>query len=245
MRAAAARPRLRLRGRPVRPGRQPRPGPDPRAGPLLARGRRVDPATGAIYLTEDAAAQRPGLPLVAARGFRPGRGALRRLGPADGVLAAMRCTDGAGPHVRRSLPRHRDRHRYTSSGCPCPTGRPQRSDPQAARRRRRHPRPQAGGRLVGTDGGAYIVTSFARDDEPGVSHDGQVWFRTRRPLHADAAAAFRAAGEEGQHRRPGQHLGVAVGWVGDRRGRRGQPAPRRGHRGRPRPIRSPAPTAGS
>jgi len=155
--------------------------------PIRALGRfpheaaAVDPATGAIYLTEDAA--RPNGLLYRwspPAGFRPGRGALRRLGPADGLLAAMRCTDGAGRPVDDLSRATEVGTRYTVEWVPV--------DDRAARKQ--STRTQLGngdvtrarkleGAWWGSDtdrgAGAYVVSSFARDESP-VPHDGQVWF---------------------------------------------------------------------
>ena len=40
----------------------------------------------------------------------------------------------------------------------------------------RSPAPASWKACGGRDGGAYIVSSYARDGEPRSSHDGQVWF---------------------------------------------------------------------
>jgi len=74
--------------------------------PIKALGRyaheaaAVDPRTGDIYLTEDAAGPN-GLYYrwEAPDGFRGGKGALRALGDTDGVLAAMSCANDRGEHV--------------------------------------------------------------------------------------------------------------------------------------------------
>ncbi|TQM38316.1 alkaline phosphatase PhoX [Pseudonocardia cypriaca] len=148
---------------------------DPR--PVKALGRyshealAVDPATGEIYLTEDAAAPN-GLVYrwVPPQGVRPGRGVLRGLGDTDGVLAAMRCTDEGGAHVD-------DLSRASSAGTtyavewvevPDRDGRE-----QSVRRQLDDGRVTRAHKLEGAwwgDGGAYIVSSFS------TSHRGQVWF---------------------------------------------------------------------
>jgi secreted PhoX family phosphatase len=159
---------------------------DPRANrdpqPIKALGRyaheavAVDPRTGDMYLTEDAA--RPNGLLYrweAPAGFQRRRGVLRALGATEGVLAAMSCTDGSGAHVDDlsratevgrtyavrwvSVP---ERDARTSST------RAQFADSDITRARK----------LEGSwwgDGGVYVVTSFAREESP-VPHDGQVWF---------------------------------------------------------------------
>jgi secreted PhoX family phosphatase len=84
--------------------------------PVKALGRyaheavMVDPVTGDMYLTEDASGPNELLyRWLAPDGFRAERGALRKLGPTAGVLAAMRCTDANGAHVD-------DLSRATSTG---------------------------------------------------------------------------------------------------------------------------------
>jgi secreted PhoX family phosphatase len=153
---------------------------DPR--PVKALGRyshealAVDPATGEVYLTEDASGPN-GLVYrwVPPSGFRGGRGALRRLGDSDGVLAAMRCTDEAGEHVD-------DLSRAASPGTtyavewvevPDRDGRE-----ESVRRQLDDGRVTRAHKLEGAwwapgedgTGGAYIVSSYSS------SHRGQVWF---------------------------------------------------------------------
>ncbi len=154
--------------------------------PIKALGRfeheaaAVDPRRGDIYLTEDAASptgllyrwQPPA-------GYRAGRGALRRLGPTDGVLAAMKAVDGAGRHVPDLSLATTVGTTYRITWVPVPD-RDARTTPT---------RQQLGAgdvtrsrKLEGAwwgDDGAYVVCSFSREnDNPGVAkvHDGQVWF---------------------------------------------------------------------
>ena len=74
--------------------------------PIKAFGRfaheavAIDPGTATVYLTEDAATPNGLLyRWTPPRGFRGGKGSLRRLGPTDGALEAMRCTDPGGTLV--------------------------------------------------------------------------------------------------------------------------------------------------
>ena len=74
--------------------------------PIKALGRfeheavAVDPLRGHIYLTEDASSPNGMLyRWTPPAGYSAGKGALRRLGPADGELAVMRASDGNGRHV--------------------------------------------------------------------------------------------------------------------------------------------------
>ncbi|MER6380317.1 alkaline phosphatase PhoX [Streptomyces sp. NPDC001250] len=136
----------------------------------------VDPRRGHLYLTEDAAGP-SGLLYrwTPPEGFRHGRGALRTLADDAGVLQAFRCFDSGGRFVD-DLSRVRktgtvygvdwvdvpDRDARTVSV------RKQFTDGQVTRARKLE------GMWWG-DGGAYVVSSYARAESP-VRHDGQVWF---------------------------------------------------------------------
>jgi uncharacterized protein len=152
---------------------------DPR--PVKALGRyshealAVDPAAGHIYLTEDASGPN-GLVYrwMPPPGFQSGRGALGGLGAADGVLAAMRCTDEAGKHVE-------DLARATSPGTTYAVEWVEVPDRDAreesVRKQFDDGRVTRAHKLEGAwwgDGGAYIVSSFSRN------HRGQVWFYDAR-----------------------------------------------------------------
>jgi secreted PhoX family phosphatase len=154
--------------------------------PIRALGRfeheaaAVDPRSGDIYLTEDAASP-TGLLYrwEAPEGFHGRRGALRRLGPTDGVLSAMKAFDGAGRHVpdlslatavettyRVEWMQVPDRDARTTAI------RKQFGDGDITRSRKLEGAWWAGD-------GAVVVCSYSREaDNPGVSkvHDGQVWF---------------------------------------------------------------------
>jgi secreted PhoX family phosphatase len=152
--------------------------------PIRALGRydheaaTVDPRTGDVYLTEDASGPN-GLfyRWAAPRGFRGGKGALRRLGDTEGVLAAMRCTDDRGEHVDDLSRGVEVGTRYAVEWVEVPDRdartvdtRLQFADGDVTRGRKLE------GQWWG-DGGAYVVTSYARaEDSPGEPHDGQVWF---------------------------------------------------------------------
>lgn len=154
---------------------------DPR--PVKAFGRYdheavvIDPRTGYAYLTEDASGPNGLLyRWVPPHGFTHGRGRLRHLGDDAGTLQAPRCFDAGGRFVD-DLSRATkigtvygvdwlevpDRHARTVEV------REQFDDGDVTRARK----------LEGmwwADGGAYIVSSYARDESPGRPHDGQVWF---------------------------------------------------------------------
>ncbi|MGK3104430.1 alkaline phosphatase PhoX [Streptomyces sp. WAC05858] len=150
--------------------------------PIKALGRYaheavvVDPKRGHLYLTEDASGPNGLLyRWVPPHGFEHGRGKLDRLKDDAGVLQAPKCYDSGGNFVD-------DLSRATKTGTvygvdwePVPdrdaktvSVRKQFKDGQITRARK----------LEGmwwADGGAYIVSSFARGESP-VQHDGQVWF---------------------------------------------------------------------
>ncbi|MGW0547414.1 alkaline phosphatase PhoX [Streptomyces altiplanensis] len=154
---------------------------DPR--PVKAFGRFdheavvIDPKRGHAYLTEDDSTPN-GLLFrwVPPHGFKHGRGQLRKLADDAGTLQATRCFDSGGRFVD-------DLSRATRIGTvygvdwidvPDRDGRTvpvreQFDDGDITRARK----------LEGmwwADGGAYIVSSYARDESPGEPHDGQVWF---------------------------------------------------------------------
>ncbi|MDT9687713.1 DUF839 domain-containing protein [Streptomyces sp. P9(2023)] len=137
----------------------------------------IDPKRGHAYLTEDAD-EPNGLFFrwVPPKGFEHGRGKLRTLADDAGVLQAPRCIDSGGRYVD-------DLSRATRIGTvygvdwldvPDRDGREievrEQFGPNEVTRARK---------LEGmwwADGGAYIVSSYARDESPGPAHDGQVWF---------------------------------------------------------------------
>ena len=211
--------------------------------PIKALGRYaheavvVDPKRGHLYLTEDASGPNGLLyRWTPPHGFhaRPRQAAhpRRRRGRAPG-LQVLRLRRQVR---RRPLPRHEDRHRLRRR-----LGR--RAGPRRAR-----PSPSASSSTDGQitrarklegmwwgDGGAYIVSSYAREESP-VQHDGQVWFYDpkRRTLTLKVLLGVNPDPSEGRRlRRPRQHHRLPVRRPGHRRGRRGRPAPVRRHRRRP------------
>jgi len=144
----------------------------------------VDPATYVIYETEDANDPH-GLfyRWVPPEGFEAGKGALRQLalganGDTAGSLQAMSCYRGS-KHIQdlsqATLPGTRYKVAWVDvldrTGIPSPV-RQQFTPDQVTSSRK----------LEGAwwaDGGAYFVSSFARNTAPDLSvneHDGQVWF---------------------------------------------------------------------
>ncbi|MCW0212097.1 MAG: PhoX family protein [Pseudonocardia sp.] len=150
--------------------------------PIRALGRfsheacAVDPRSGAVYLTEDATGPNGLLyRWTPPAGFRSGRGALRALGPAAGVLSAMRCTDASGAHVDDLSRARKVGTEYVVEWVPV-------EDREAADR---STRTQHGNsdvtrahKLEGCwwDGtGVHVVSSYAGGESPQ-RHDGQIWF---------------------------------------------------------------------
>ncbi|MFJ9852079.1 alkaline phosphatase PhoX [Streptomyces sp. NPDC101150] len=153
---------------------------DPR--PIKALGRYaheavvVDPRRGHLYLTEDAAGPNGLLyRWTPPKGFEHGHGKLRTLADDAGVLAAPKCFDSGGRYVD-------DLSRATKVGTVYGVDWievPDR-DARTVSVRKQFPEGEItrARKLEGmwwADGGAYIVSSFAREESP-VQHDGQVWF---------------------------------------------------------------------
>ncbi|GHH73795.1 hypothetical protein GCM10018793_13180 [Streptomyces sulfonofaciens] len=150
--------------------------------PIKALGRYaheavvVDPARGHLYLTEDAAGPNGLLyRWTPPHGFRHGRGRLRTLADDAGVLQAPKCYDAGGRFVDDLSRATRTGTVYGVDWVDVPdrdattvSVRKQFADGEITRARK----------LEGmwwADGGAYIVSSYARAESP-VQHDGQVWF---------------------------------------------------------------------
>jgi uncharacterized protein len=142
----------------------------------------VDPATGAIYLTEDASGPN-GLYFrwTPPAGFVAGKGALHALAAEGAVevgrLEAMTCFDEDGNHVPDLSVATEVNTVYTVQWVTVPdrdarsvSVRKQLTDDQVTRSRK----------LEGqwwADGGAYFVASFARHSDGSTNeHDGQVWY---------------------------------------------------------------------
>jgi uncharacterized protein len=142
----------------------------------------VDPATGSIYLTEDAGGPN-GLYYrwTPPAGFRPGKGALHALASTGavevGTLEAMTCYDEDGNHVPDLSIATEVNTVYTVQWVPVPD-----RDARAVSVRKQFAEDQVtrSRKLEGQwwdDGGAYFVASFARLADGSVrEHDGQVWF---------------------------------------------------------------------
>ncbi|MEV0227548.1 alkaline phosphatase PhoX [Streptomyces sp. NPDC050704] len=136
----------------------------------------IDPRRGHAYLTEDDSDPN-GLFFrwVPPQGFTHGRGRFRTLADDAGVLQAPKCYDSGGRYVD-------DLSRATKIGTVYGVDWvevPDRDAKTVAVREQFEPGEVTRARkLEGMwwgDGGAYIVSSYARDESP-VQHDGQVWF---------------------------------------------------------------------
>ncbi|MFB7585509.1 alkaline phosphatase PhoX [Streptomyces sp. NPDC056169] len=167
----------------------------------------IDPKRGHAYLTEDAA-----LPFglffrwVPPKGFEHGRGRLRTLADDAGVLQAFKCTDSGGRFVEDLSQATRIGTVYGVDWVDVPD----RDARTVAVRRQFGPgQVTRGCKLEGmwwADGGAYVVSSFAREEwSPGPSHDGQVWFYDprRRTLTLKVLLGVNPApGEDGVYDGP-------------------------------------------
>ncbi|MBO7940552.1 DUF839 domain-containing protein [Streptomyces sp. S9] len=136
----------------------------------------VDPQRGHAYLTEDAASPN-GLLFrwTPPKGFRHGHGTFRTLADDAGLLQAPRCFDSGGRFVDDLSRATRTGTVYGVDWIDVPD-RDARTTPVRAQ--------FAAGEITRArklegmwwgDGGAYVVSSYARDESPG-RHDGQVWF---------------------------------------------------------------------
>ncbi|WLW55972.1 alkaline phosphatase PhoX [Streptomyces sp. YU58] len=136
----------------------------------------IDPKRGHAYLTEDDS-EPNGLFFrwTPPKGFEHGRGKLRTLADDAGVLQAPKCFDSGGKYVD-------DLSRATKIGTvygvdwvdvPDRDGRTVEVRKQFGEGEITRARKLEG--MWWGDGGAYIVSSYARDESP-VQHDGQVWF---------------------------------------------------------------------
>ncbi|MGZ3098471.1 alkaline phosphatase PhoX [Streptomyces sp. H72] len=151
--------------------------------PIKALGRYaheavvVDPRRGHLYLTEDASGPNGLLYRWAPpEGFRHGRGRLRTLADDAGVLQAFKCFDSGGKFVDDLSRATRTGTVYGVDWVDVPD-----RDARTTSVRRQFTAGQVtrARKLEGmwwADGGAYIVSSYARDESPGRPHDGQVWF---------------------------------------------------------------------
>ncbi|MBT2675615.1 DUF839 domain-containing protein [Streptomyces sp. ISL-14] len=137
----------------------------------------IDPKRGHAYLTEDAASPN-GLFFrwTPPKGFEYGRGKFRTLADDAGVLQAPKCFDSGGKFVD-------DLSRATKVGTVYGVDWVEVPDRDArtvaVRKQFAAGEVTRARKLEGMwwgDGGAYIVSSYARAESPGAAHDGQVWF---------------------------------------------------------------------
>ncbi|MGW4158974.1 alkaline phosphatase PhoX [Streptomyces sp. NPDC004788] len=158
----------------------------------------VDPKRGHVYLTEDAAGPN-GLfyRWVPPQDFEHGRGQLATLADDAGRLQAPRCFDSAGQYVD-------DLSRATRIGTVYGVDWVDVEDRDArtvsVRKQFGEGEVTRARKLEGMwwgDGGAYVVSSYARAESP-VAHDGQVWFYDpkRRTLTLKVLLSVNAAPEQ-------------------------------------------------
>ncbi|MFE7099507.1 alkaline phosphatase PhoX [Streptomyces erythrochromogenes] len=137
----------------------------------------IDPRQGHAYLTEDASGPNGLLyRWTPPRGFRHGRGRLRTLADDAGVLQAAKCIDSSGRFVDDLSRATRIGTVYGVDWVDVPD-RDARTVP--VRKQFADNAVTRGRKLEGmwwADGGAYFVSSYAREESPGAAHDGQVWF---------------------------------------------------------------------
>ncbi|CAL9286490.1 alkaline phosphatase PhoX [Streptomyces sp. NPDC095602] len=159
----------------------------------------IDPRRGHAYLTEDDSSPN-GLfyRWVPPEGFRHGRGRLRTLADDAGVLQAPRCFDAGGRFVDDLSRATRIGTVYGVDWVDVPD-RDARTVP--VREQFGEGDVTRGRKLEGmwwADGGAYIVSSYAREESPGTPHDGQVWFYDpkRRTLTLKVLLGVNAAPDE-------------------------------------------------
>ncbi|WP_217181217.1 alkaline phosphatase PhoX [Streptomyces sp. AC495_CC817] len=137
----------------------------------------IDPRRGHAYLTEDAAGPNGLLyRWTPPKGFIYGPGRFRTLADDAGVLQAPRCYDSGGRFVDDLSRATRIGTVYGVDWIDVPDRdarsvavRKQFADTEITRARKLE------GMWWG-DGGAYVVSSYARAESPGAAHDGQVWF---------------------------------------------------------------------
>ncbi|RFU82427.1 DUF839 domain-containing protein [Streptomyces triticagri] len=137
----------------------------------------VDPKRGHAYLTEDADGPNGLLyRWVPPQGFRHGRGTYRGLADDAGVLQAAKCFDVSGRFVDDISRATRIGAVYGVDWVDVPDRDARTVD---VRKQFKDSEVTRGRKLEGmwwADGGAYVVSSYARDESPGAAHDGQVWF---------------------------------------------------------------------
>ncbi len=136
----------------------------------------IDPKRGHAYLTEDAASPN-GLLFrwTPPKGFEYGRGKFRALADDAGVLQAPKCYDSGGKFVDDLSRATRIGTVYGVDWIDVPD---RDAKTVAVRKQFAEGEITRARKLEGMwwgDGGAYIVSSYARAESP-VQHDGQVWF---------------------------------------------------------------------
>ncbi|MGC9538683.1 alkaline phosphatase PhoX [Streptomyces sp. UG1] len=137
----------------------------------------IDPRRGHAYLTEDASSPN-GLFFrwTPPKGFEYGRGRFRTLADDAGALQAPKCFDSGGKFVDDLSRATRIGTVYGVDWVDVPD---RDAKTVAVRKQFGAGEVTRARKLEGMwwgDGGAYIVSSYARAESPGAAHDGQVWF---------------------------------------------------------------------
>jgi secreted PhoX family phosphatase len=135
----------------------------------------IDPRRGHAYLTEDASGPN-GLfyRWTPPKGFTYGPRRFRSLADDAGVLQAPKCYDSGGRFVDDLSRATRIGTVYGVDWIDVPD-----RDARTVAVRKQFDEITRARKLEGMwwgDGGAYIVSSYARAESPGAAHDGQVWF---------------------------------------------------------------------
>jgi hypothetical protein len=180
---------------------------DPR--PIKALGRYpheavvVDPEEDVLYLTEDASDPNGLLyrytPPAEARPL--GRGSLRRLADDAGTLEALRATTADGGHVADLSEATAIGTVYRASWVVVPD---RDATSTSVRRQFGDDEVTRGRKLEGmwwADGGAWVVSSYAREGKSGAvaTHDGQVWFLDPREGTLTLRLLFAATDDPDNH----------------------------------------------
>ncbi|GAB2956748.1 alkaline phosphatase PhoX [Streptomyces heilongjiangensis] len=135
----------------------------------------IDPRRGHAYLTEDASGPNGLLyRWTPPKGFTYGPRRFRTLADDAGVLQAPKCYDSGGRFVDDLSRATRVGTVYGVDWVDVPD-----RDARTVAVRKQFDEITRARKLEGMwwgDGGAYIVSSYARAESPGAAHDGQVWF---------------------------------------------------------------------
>ncbi len=137
----------------------------------------IDPKRGHAYLTEDASGPN-GLfyRWTPPKGFHHGPGRLRTLADDAGVLQAPVCYDSGGRYVDDLSRAARIGTVYGVDWVDVPDRDARTVEVREQFRTGEVSRARKLEGMWWADGGAYLVSSYAREESPGPDHDGQIWF---------------------------------------------------------------------